>query len=159
MLSTIRLFVSLTVSFFILAAGAWAASTLSSHAAAENTNVSAGLTLQVTDIRNDKGKIIVLVFDDAAAFQSDDVNKAVAYQEVNAAQGTLEIDFANLTEGPYAVSLFHDENGDYDFNMVDGYPLEGYGISGASGPLDEPDFQKAAVTLGTVTIRVFYLDS
>lgn len=159
MLSTVRLFISLTVSFFILAAGVWAASTLSVQAAAEKSAAPAGLTLQVTDIRNDQGKIIVLVFDDATAFQSDDVNKAVAFQEVNAAQGTLEIAFADLTEGPYAISLFHDENGDYDFNMVGGYPLEGYGMSGASGPLDEPDFQKAAVTPGTVTIRVFYLDS
>lgn len=115
-----------------------------------------GLRVDITNVRNDEGKVIVLVFADADAFADYDYTRAVGYAE-QAAAGTLQFEFPELREGPYAISLFHDENDDDDLNMDGIYPLEGYGTSGATGPYDEPSFSEAAVSPGRVSIRMYYL--
>ncbi|MEM1019931.1 MAG: DUF2141 domain-containing protein [Sphingomonadales bacterium] len=52
----------------------------------------------------------------------------------------------------------HDEKGNYDLDMKDGYPLEGYGVTGAKDAYDEPKFKSAAVPAGDVPLRLTYLN-
>lgn len=159
--STAKMLFDVSASAAILAGGAWLAATLSTPAeAVDNTRDAkpAGLTLQIDGVRNDTGKVIVLVFDSEDTSTADDHNKAVGFRELDARPGALAVEFPNLTTGPYAVSLFHDENTDYEFNMTDGIPLEGYGVSGAKGPYDDPGFAQASVQAGVVTIKMHYLD-
>ena len=70
----------------------------------------------------------------------------------------LERCFHGLPAGRYAVRAFHDEDGDGDLGMDQGYPLEGYATSNASGRFDDPDFDEAVVTEADVALRLYYLN-
>ena len=76
---------------------------------------------------------------------------------MQATTGTMNVPFEKLTDGPYAIALFHDENEDYDLNLENGQPIEGYGTSGARGMYDDPGFQQALVKPGDVTVQMYYL--
>jgi uncharacterized protein (DUF2141 family) len=116
-----------------------------------------GLTLNINRVRNGKGMVIVLVYDDAAAFAAGDTMRAAGVAEVEAESGTVHAEFSDLTIGPTAVFVFHDENGDSDFAMTAGYPGEGFGYSKSAGAFGTPEFDTAAVAPGTIEIRMHYL--
>ena len=70
----------------------------------------------------------------------------------------MKIVFKNLSPGNYAVAMFHDENGNTEFDKnFFGFPLEGFGFSNDAkiffGP---PTFKDAAVEVGNVrkTIKI-----
>ncbi len=115
-----------------------------------------GLDLTVEGVRNDQGAILVLVFDQAEAFDQLDYLNAVDYAEIPARAGTVSHRFPNLTTGPYAVFLFHDENSDQDLNYSATSLLEGVGATGAPGSEDDPSFEEAAVPPGPVTVTLHY---
>lgn len=116
------------------------------------------LSVSITDIRSAYGNVIVMVFPDAQSYNSFDYTKAVGYVELKANAGTLTTTFPELNDGPYVVSLFHDENGDQQFNMSGEYPIEGYGTSNAKTKYDELSFKKASVMAGSVIIKIHYLE-
>ena len=115
------------------------------------------LTLNIKRVRNDKGTVIVLIYDDPDAYAAGDYQQAVGFDEVEAAPGTVQIEFPYLTDGPYAVFVYHDENADSKFAMTAGYPEEGYGYSNSYGAFEAPKFDTAAVSPGPVEIRMHYL--
>lgn len=133
-----------------LLAPAFALMALATPAAADGLNVT------VDGIRNAKGNIVILVFDDARAFDSLDVWSAVGYAQIPSRKGSVSHEFSDLNAGPYAVLLFHDENKDEDLNMTATKLLEGLGSTGASNPEDEPDFKAASVWPGDVRVRIHY---
>ncbi|MES0827391.1 DUF2141 domain-containing protein [Ruegeria sp. SCP11] len=90
-----------------------------------------GLNVTVDGIRNAKGNIVILVFDDARAFDSLDVWSAIDYSQIPSRKGSVSHEFADLNAGPYAVLLFHDENKDEELNMTATRLLEGVGSTGA----------------------------
>ncbi len=116
-----------------------------------------GLVLNIHRIRNDKGAVIILIYDDAYAFARGDYTRAAGFAEVEAASGTVRAEFPFLTSGPYAVFVFHDENSDSNFAMRGRYPEEGYGHSNSRGAFEAPPFDVAAVGPGTVDIRMHYI--
>ncbi|MEX0283555.1 MAG: DUF2141 domain-containing protein [Paracoccaceae bacterium] len=120
--------------------------------------VAQGLTLTIDNIRNNKGKIVVLVFDSAKGFDNLDENLAIDYAEAQAKKGGLRITFPALTGGPYAAFLFHDENGDYDVNHRGGRLLEGIGATGVQSEESMPGFAEASVNAGKVRVRMYYQD-
>lgn len=130
----------------------------SNDAADSDQASSAGISLTITNIRNDSGNIIVLVFDDKIAYKNYDYEKAADYAEIPAQAGSMSVDFPSLNAGPYAIGVFHDEDKNQDLNVDgNGNPTEGYGTSGASGPYDDPSFKKASVSPGNVTVKMHYL--
>ncbi len=133
-----------------LLAPAFAVVTLATPAFAEGLNVT------VDGIRNAKGNIVILVFDNARAFDSLDVWSAIDYAQIPSRKGSVSHEFSDLNAGPYAVLLFHDENKDDDLNMTETKLLEGLGSTGASDPQDEPDFKAASVWPGDVRVRIHY---
>ena len=117
-----------------------------------------GLRLAIDGVRNDRGQIVVMAFDDAEAFEAVDADRAVESVELPARPERLLADFPDLVAGPYAIFIWHDEDGDYDLDMAGDTPLEGYSWSGAFDRLAWPDFKRAAIGLGEHTVAVIYLD-
>lgn len=118
--------------------------------------LAGGLNLTVDGVRNTNGSVIVLVFDKERAFERLSWRKAVQYADIPAQAGSLTHNFADLTAGPYAIFVFHDENGDEDLNYNNERLLEGVGASGATTQTSEPTFAEASVMPGDVTVRIFY---
>ena len=115
------------------------------------------MVVSISGIRNDRGKIYVALFDDATSFSSYDYGRAAAFRELPAQTGSVSVRFSGLVEKPYAISLFHDENGNQEFDMSEGYPAEGYGTSRATSAYDEPKFHQARIGPGPVSIKIYYL--
>ena len=115
-----------------------------------------GFRVEIRGVRNSHGVMVIAVFDKAPAFEHYKYQESVGYQEVAAEKGNLIVDFPRLTDGPYAVSVFHDENQDGDFNMDGLYPTEGYGTSNAKDAFHEPTFAEAATSNPSISVTMHY---
>jgi uncharacterized protein (DUF2141 family) len=157
-----------------LAFGAWLLFGVISAAAAlagEKREFSAGsppsktperfaLSVRVTGLENDTGRVAVALFASADAFPEQ--KRALRGQLTRIQKGRASVTFPDLPPGRYAVAVLHDENENskMDFNFL-GMPLEGYGFSNdASAPFGPPSFDDAAFRLGArpsfVTVKVRY---
>lgn len=123
---------------------------------------AADLTVEAAGIRNNAGSVFVIVYNEARAFRSDRIDKAFAVASMAIPGERARITLHDVPPGSYAVSLFHDENKNGDFDMRRGVPKEGYGISNSRDRFDEPDFARAAVNVDgedrLVRVTVRYLD-
>jgi uncharacterized protein (DUF2141 family) len=105
------------------------------------------LTVDVSAIAQNRGRVFVAVYDSADAFPTPG-RQAVA-RVLDADSNHLTVSFKNLPPGQYAVVAFQDfnANGKLDKNFL-GIPKEPYGFSnGARGTAGPPKFSAAAVTL------------
>lgn len=167
------LILSICATAAILVVGAWAASKMTteyvqtrgegaqsdaSRRDSADETPPAFLSVTVTGIRSASGRVYAIAFDNEQAYEAYDYWNAAGFAVSPAAPGELSFAFDDLAEGPYAVSVFHDENGNDDFDVIEGIPEEGYGTSGDAGPLDYASFDEAAVPPGEVTIRMHYLN-
>jgi uncharacterized protein (DUF2141 family) len=103
------------------------------------------LTVQVTQIKSTKGKVLFALFNGADGFPGTH-QKAFKLMEAIPAVGTTTIRFENLPEGTYALAVFHDENkdGKLNTNLV-GIPKEPYGFSNNARPaFSAPSFKEAS---------------
>jgi len=121
---------------------------------------SAGdLTVRVEHVRSDHGAILAALYENEASFMNP--AKARATFKVKAVTGEVQYVFHDLPAGKYALSTFHDENGNgqLDRNLV-GLPKEGYGFSNSKGSLRPPRFSQAAFdfdgTSKSITITLNY---
>jgi uncharacterized protein (DUF2141 family) len=105
------------------------------------------LDIEVMGMRNDSGEVGCSLFNDPAGFPRDD-SKVIrhVWAPIHAGKSTCE--FTGLPRGQYAAVVFHDENGNHEFDMnAFGLPKEGYGFSNDAAALfSPPDFQSAAFT-------------
>ncbi len=132
-------------------------SKLETSVSAEQTN-NPYLTVSINGVRNSKGKIYIMVFDNAAAYASYDYQQAVGFAELPASTRRITTKFPDLADKAYAVSVFHDENGNQQFDMQGDYPAEGYGTSLAKSAYDNLKFHQAIVGPGPIGVRIFYLN-
>jgi uncharacterized protein (DUF2141 family) len=105
------------------------------------------LTVRVSQLRNERGRVAVAVFASASDFP--DQKRALAGQLAKIEKGRASVKFTGLKPGLYAVAVLHDENENdkMDFNFL-GMPLEGYGFSNdASAAFGPPSFEAAAFKL------------
>ena len=94
--------------------------------------------------RSDKGNVAGALFGSEASWMKG----ALSGERQPAAARTVLV-FRNLPAGPYALSQFHDENGNdkLDSNIA-GIPTERYGFSrDARGRMGAPGFADAAIDL------------
>jgi uncharacterized protein (DUF2141 family) len=119
---------------------------------------SAGeLTIDVSGITPDGGKIYVAVYDHAETFPIS--GRQLVGQVLEAAGRSITVHFEDLPPGPYAAVAFQDINGNgkLDKNFL-GIPKEPYGFSrGARGAAGAPKFADALITLnpdGTTRIEL-----
>lgn len=106
---------------------------------------AATLTVDVAGVANAKGKVLVAVYGSADKFLKEPLRTAA----VDAQPGKVRLVIAGLPAGDYALSLFHDVNGngELDANLV-GMPTEPYGFSNdAAGHFGPPSFEQARLHL------------
>jgi len=122
--------------------------------------VGVALTVRVSGLNNDRGRVAVALFASADAFP--DQKRALAGQLTRIQNGKASVRFANVRPGVYAVAVLHDENENskMDFNFL-GMPLEGYGFSNdASAMFGPPSFDAASFKLAArdsfVPVKVRY---
>ena len=103
------------------------------------------LTVTVENAHSDKGRVWCALYSSASGFpKSGDAAKMRVSSPL--LHGTAACQFSGLSPGRYAVSIFHDENGNgkLDSNFL-GIPKEGVGASNdASSQFGPPKFDKAA---------------
>lgn len=101
-----------------------AALTLGTAAATAKT-----LEITVEDIRSDKGLILVMA---TVAGQQQPV-----YGKADAKKGSVVVTLEGLEADAAEVSLFHDEDGDFQMKMGDRGPLEGYAAKKCKLPAEK----------------------
>jgi len=112
------------------------------------------LAIVVRGLASSSGSVHYAVYDSAEAFPEGDGRIAKGHVAVRA--DSVRIVVPNLAPGFYAVAVFHDENGNGEFDQgLFGIPLERYGFSNdARGFFGPPDFAAARVELGQGTRRI-----
>ncbi len=114
---------------------------------------SAELKISFSNLKEAKGQLYVAVYATESDFLNTD--KVYAQQIVPVKQsGDLEMTFA-LPPGKYAISCFHDVNGNgkLDTNLV-GIPSEPYGFSNNARPRFRPPYwSEACFSLPAGTTR------
>lgn len=134
----------------------FAASLLAGGLAATSTAAQAlTLTVEFTDARSTQGSV------NAALYSSDSTwlqtAQAAQIDKTDAAGDKTVLVFRNLEPGRYAISAYHDENGNgkLDTNVV-GLPVERFGFTrDARGHMGPPAFGDAAVDLqADTTLRI-----
>lgn len=120
------------------------------------------LVVEVRGLRNDKGYAMAALYDRAEGFPSDR-HAACRWGKVRVEDRPVQIRFADLAPGTYAVGLIHDENGNghMDRNAI-GIPKEGFGLSGYDEiALAFPKFARASFEFRggeqSVGVRVHYM--
>ena len=111
---------------------------------------AADLALQVSVPPSKNGTVLAAVFDKADGFPRGKPLQTATAQPVD---GKATVQFTNLPEGDYAVSVFLDENANLklDTNLF-GLPTELYGFSrNARGMAGPPAFADAALRVGPAT--------
>lgn len=86
------------------------------------------LEITVEDIRSDKGSILVMA---RIAGQEKPL-----YGKADARKGSVTVTLTDLDADSAEVSLFHDEDGDYQMKMGDRGPVEGYAAKKCKLPAD-----------------------
>ncbi|MCP3138335.1 DUF2141 domain-containing protein [Pyxidicoccus xibeiensis] len=119
---------------------------------------AATLTLELKGLTQKSGHVFIAVHSSAASFNGK--GEPAAVRRVEVTDTKLTITLPDLAPGDYAVSLFHDANGNnkLDTNLI-GIPKEGYAFSNNVGARGRPAFDEAKFTLGadgtTLTLNVF----
>lgn len=116
----------------------------------------------MTKFENNRGSCIVCLYNNARAFAGK--GAPVACNTVSIANRTAAVQFDNLPEGTYAVSVIHDANDNkkFDTNFL-GIPKEGYGASqnrlpfAAAPKFDDNKFTVAAGGIATSNIELRYV--
>jgi uncharacterized protein (DUF2141 family) len=109
------------------------------------------LSIEVTNIKNTSGNIMVGLFNNEETFLKD----AVIGQTMKARDEKIVVTFKNIPKGEYAISIIHDENGngELDSNML-GIPKEGFAFgNNAMGTFGPPPFEKAKVNLNGEPVK------
>jgi uncharacterized protein (DUF2141 family) len=118
---------------------------------------SADLKVTINNLRGPGGVVYVALYDSADTFPQQ--GKGIAGQYFPATDTTASAAFLNLKPGHYALTVYHDENGNghLDTNLL-GVPVERYGFSrDASGSFGPPSFDSAMVDLqddASITINL-----
>ncbi|UTW55211.1 DUF2141 domain-containing protein [Kordiimonas sp. SCSIO 12610] len=119
-----------------------------------------GLKIAINNVKAESGQLLLVVYNDMASFDAQDTKRAFASISVQANDKKQQIILSPVPNGKYAVALFHDANNNGVMDFKGEIPLEGYGTSGALRGLDQPSFNKAAVTvkdgMAHISVKLHY---
>ena len=99
------------------------------------------LTIEITELENNEGKVMVELLDKNQERVADAAVKITTHKS--------NVTFDDLPAGVYAIRYYHDKNNNekMDTGMF-GIPLEGYGFSNdARGFMGPPDFEDEVFNL------------
>ena len=114
------------------------------------------LAVEISGLNEAQGQVCLNLFNSSMGFPSNR-DEAVETLCLETAEGApLVAMFENLNPGSYAVSVFHDANGDNEFNRnFVGMPAEGFGFSrnpeARTGP---PEFGDAVFLVAGTETRI-----
>ena len=113
-------------------------------------SISQNITVKITNLDNNKGKVFVALYDSENTF----LGKAYKSSVNPILDNSCEVVFKNVPNGTYAISLFHDEN---DNNKMDsnflGIPKEDYGCSNnARGFMGPPKWKDAQFVISNNSV-------
>jgi len=114
------------------------------------------VTVDVADLRNTNGLIRACLTTRPATFPECDKDPQSLRLSVPARNGPVLV-FRHVMPGTYAVSLFHDENGNNRLDTRIGVPAEGYGFSRDAAVRFGPprfDAAKFAVAANDVVLKI-----
>lgn len=106
--------------------------------------LAADLEVEVIGLSSNEGDVHIAVYDTPERFP--DSNGMITETHVSINENRAVMIFKNLTPGRYAVAVYHDANGNHDFDQgIFGIPLEDYGFSNdARVFFASPSFDEAA---------------
>lgn len=115
---------------------------VSLHSFAENPQ----LEIVVSNISEAQGTLFVTIYDNPENWLGESAYRDLRFPVTSMEDNTILIE--DLPAGTYAISIFHDLNGnlDIDTNFI-GIPKEPYGFSGEMGRFGPPKFNKASFVL------------
>lgn len=115
---------------------------------------TSSISLTIANIRNDKGQILLSVFNQAEGFPSDSTKTYRTYI-LEPQTPSLNLLIEDLSPGAYAIALVHDENGNLklDTNLV-GAPVEGYAASGVNKRFSAPRYSTSKFLLNKGTLNL-----
>lgn len=132
---------------------------LSGLCAAQANSKQHDLTVQIDNIKKNKGQIKVGLYNSDNGFLVD--GKEMRSKTALVKSNLVKLEFKNLPQGNYAIAVYHDENMDdvFNTNMI-GIPKESYGFSTNYKPLlSKPKFDKVKIELNsdkTVNINLIH---
>lgn len=137
----IKKMLTFSVSGLVLAA----ISSLSLIAVMSQQAVAADLTVNISEVNQGKGYVMVGLYAGAEAFNQ---GKASYGSSVKAGKEKEQVVFKDVPAGEYAIKVYQDENSNQqlDFNFI-GIPKEGYGFSNNVGKFGSPQYQEAKFTV------------
>ena len=121
-----------------------------------NNNIdSTGLHIEITNINNIKGQVLLSIHDNKDNFPYKPL-KTFDLEKGDLANGRLEFFIKDIKPGEYAITVLDDRNSnrDMDKNWL-GLPKEGFGFSKNVKPafLNIPDFEKCSFEIGKEKVK------
>jgi uncharacterized protein (DUF2141 family) len=114
-----------------------------------NENKNCFVEVSISNLRNDKGELLIAVYDKADGFPNDQkkiyLSKKLPINDVKLFKFTIPLP----KNGTYAIAVVHDENKNekLDTNFF-GVPTEGYGFSNnKTGVFGAPSFKDCAFSI------------
>ncbi len=130
---------------------------------------AATLTLRIAGVKSDSGVIRLCVFSEKksrpSAYPDCAAGSPVKTANARIVGGRASVSFNDLPDGNYAVSLFHDADGDGKigmktvFGVSTAIPSDGIGISNNPTLYGKPEFADAKFTVAgptSITISMKY---
>ncbi len=111
---------------------------------------AADLTVNISDIEQGKGHVLVALYQGQENYKSGKTTQA---SKVKASSEKESVTFKDLADGEYAIKMYQDENDndELDFNMM-GIPKEGYGFSNNVGMFGAPEYKEAKFVVKDNTV-------
>jgi len=116
--------------------------------------LGATLEVAITGLASDKGDVHIALYDNPEAFPDSDGMRTET--KIVPADKRASVRFPDLAPGRYAIAVYHDENGNHEFDQgLFGIPLEDYGFSsGAVAFFGPPSFNDAMFDVADPTTRI-----
>lgn len=109
-----------------------------------STAYAGDLQITINNIHNNKGYLLISIYNDATAFEAEDEKNMHTYVAMPAKMDSQTITLHDFPTGTYAISVLHDENSNNQFDVDKiGTPLEGYAYSNNVGLIATPTFKQA----------------
>ncbi len=116
----------------------------------------ATVTVNISNLRNDDGQVVVLLFSSSDGFPMDQ-DKALQIETMPIEHGVAIVTFTDLSYGDYALLVIHDEdmNDELNTNFI-GKPTEKCWVSNGQrgGPFGGPEFDASAFEVLTESLVI-----
>ncbi|AXT60327.1 DUF2141 domain-containing protein [Aquimarina sp. AD10] len=136
-MKTIALLIALMISNFIL------------QAQEETKGIT--ITVTVPNVTSSEGEVLFGLYDESTFLKAAPIQG----EKSNIVDGVATITFKNVPKGVFAISCFHDKNGNNRMDFEDnGMPKENYGISNNNMSYGPPVWQEAKFEVNSENLEM-----